>query len=471
MDKRYDWFSVLESPELETWVSKLSSGAIEVYESSHSSRGGNKRARENEFIAISRHLISALYSATHTRSKEKLWVSFPAASGDYAIPSATDASVDTTKIPYSYRRFCDVRDCLIKLEWIKVEPEITNRRHRLMYPTGDLLYALKRIDLKWLKITPRIPELLVELGDVKRDRNGEPIRNKRFKTTKVSLPVINTPTVQAYRSRLFDQNTAYTEHCISLSLNDAQLKELETAMAAEGVEHRYLDFAQVQMTRIFARGDMNKGGRFYQPWWQNIPSAYRKYILIDGESIVECDYSSMALSQIYAKMGVSNDGVKDLYDLGLPNWPGRADERRDVIKKFVISLLNDEDGIYRLKKSKSLVIGLDHDALLDLLYSKHPNLVPYVEAKIGLKLHFEDSGIADAILSFCSSRGIVVLPVHDSFIVVKRHEGQLIEIMTRTFQGQYSSSSPVGIDVEQGIAQQLDQGSIMGKYLQSWQSR
>ena len=32
MDKRYDWFSVLESPELETWVSKLSSGAIEVYE-------------------------------------------------------------------------------------------------------------------------------------------------------------------------------------------------------------------------------------------------------------------------------------------------------------------------------------------------------------------------------------------------------------------------------------------------------
>ena len=220
MDKRYDWFSVLESTELETWVSKLSSGAIEVYESNHSSRGGNKSARENEFIAISRHLISALYSATHTRSKEKLWVSFPAASGDYAIPSAIDASVDTTKIPYSYRRFCDVRDYLIKLEWIKVEPEITNVRHRLMYPTGDLLYALKRIDLKWLKITPRIPELLVELGDVKRDSNGNPIRNKKFEIKKVLLPVINTPVVEAYRSRLFDQNTVYTEHCISLSLND-----------------------------------------------------------------------------------------------------------------------------------------------------------------------------------------------------------------------------------------------------------
>jgi hypothetical protein len=471
MDKRYDSFSVLESPELETCVSKLSSGAIEVYESDHSSRGGNKTARDNEFIAISRHLISALYSATHTRSKEKLWVSFPAASGNYAIPLATDASVDTKKIPYSYRRFCDVRDYLVKLEWIKVEPEITKRRHRLMYPTGDLLYALKRIDLKWLKITPRIPELLVELGDVKRDSNGNPIRNKKFKTKKVLLPVINTPVVEAYRSRLFDQNTVYTEHCISLSLNDVQLQELETAMAAKGVEHRYLDFAQVQMTRIFARGKMNKGGRFYQPWWQNIPSAYRKYILIDGESTVECDYSSMALSQIYAKMGVSSDGVKDLYDLGLPNWLGRADERRDIIKKFIISLLNDEDGIYRLKKSKSLIIGLDHDALLDLLYSKHPNLIPHVEEKIGLKLHFEDSSIADSILSFCSSRGIVVLPVHDSFLVIKRHEDELIQIMTRAFQGQYSSSNPVGIDVDQGVDQLLEPESILGKYLQSWQSR
>ena len=471
MDKRYDWFSVLESTELETWVSKLSSGAIEVYESNHSSRGASKQSRHQEFTKISRHLISALYSAIHARSTKKLWVSIPSASGDYTIPSATKASVDTTKIPYSYTYFCAVREHLLKLKWIEVKPEIPNIRHQLMYPTGDLLYALKRIDLKWLKITPRIPELLVELGDVKRDSNGNPIRNKKFEIKKVLLPVINTPVVEAYRSRLFDQNTVYTEHCISLSLSDVQLKELETAMAAKGVEHRYLDFAQVQMTRIFARGKMNKGGRFYQPWWQNIPSAYRKYILIDGESIVECDYSSMALSQIYAKMGVSNDGVKDLYDLGLPNWLGRADERRDVIKKFIISLLNDEDGIYRLKKSKSLIIGLDHDALLDLLYSKHPNLIPHVEEKIGLKLHFEDSSIADSILSFCSSRGIVVLPVHDSFLVIKRHEDQLIQIMTKAFQGQYSSSSPVGIDVDQGVDQLLEPESIMGKYLQSWQSR
>jgi hypothetical protein len=32
MDKRYDWFSVLESPELELWVTTLSSEVILAYE-------------------------------------------------------------------------------------------------------------------------------------------------------------------------------------------------------------------------------------------------------------------------------------------------------------------------------------------------------------------------------------------------------------------------------------------------------
>ena len=470
MDKRYDWFSVLESPELELWVNTLSSGVILAYEKTHSPRGSSKSKRDAEYIRISRHIISALYSATHARSKTKLWVSFPAATGNYAIPSATKASVDTAKIPYSYRRFCDVRDQLLKLKWIEVQPEVTNVKHKLMYPKGTLLHALKRMDLNWLKITPRRSELLVELSDVERSSNGKPIRNKKFKTKKKSLSVPNTPIVQAYRSSLFDQNANYTEHCISLSVSDDQLKELEEAMANKDSEYRYLDFAQVQMTRIFARGSMSKGGRFYQPWWQNIPSSHRKYILIDGQSTVECDFTAMSLNQLYAKQGIAYTKGEDPYDLGLSDWLGRKDERRNAIKKFVNALLNDEDSIYKLRAQQSSIVdGLTHDELLEKLYRKHPEIKHHIEQKIGLKLHFEDSCIADVIMLFCNKEGIVTLPVHDSFIVIKRHEERLIQIMTKAFQGQYSSSGFVPIDVEQGAEQELDQGSIMGKYLSSWQ--
>ena len=471
MDKRYDWFSVLESSELELWVNILSSEVILAYEKAHLSSGSNKSKRDAEYIRISRHIISALYSATHARSKKKLWVSFPAAAGNYAIPSATNASVDTTKIPYSYRRFCNVRDQLLKLEWIEVQSEVTNVRHKSMYPKGKLLHALKRMDLKWLKIAPRRPELLVELSDVERYGNGKPIRNKKFKTKKKSLLVLNTTIVQDYRSKLFDQNATYTEHCISLSVSDDQLRELEEAMANEDSKYRYLDFSQVQMTRIFARGSMSKGGRFYQPWWQNILSSYRKYILIDGESTVECDFTAMSLNQLYAKEGIPCPKGEDPYDLGLSDWLGQKDERRKPIKKFVNALLNDEDSIYKLRAQQSSIVdGLTHDELLEKLYSKHPKIKHSIEQKVGLKLHFEDSCIADVIMHFCNKDGIVVLPVHDSFIVIKRHEEQLMQIMTKAFQGQYSSSDFVAIDVEQGAEQELAQESIMGKYLSSWQS-
>ena len=178
----------------------------------------------------------------------------------------------------------------------------------------------------------------------------------------------------------------------------------------------------------------------------------------------------MSLNQLYAKEGRAYTKGEDPYDLGLSDWLGKKDERRNAIKKFVNALLNDEDSIYKLREQQSIIVdGLTHDELLEKLYSKHPKIKHYIEQKIGLTLHFEDSCIADVIMLFCSKEGIVTLPVHDSFIVKKRHQERLIQIMTKAFQGQYITSGFVPIDVEQGADQGAEQGSIMGKYLSSWQ--
>jgi hypothetical protein len=34
---------------------------------------------------------------------------------------------------------------------------------------------------------------------------------------------------------------------------------------------RLLNFSHTTMTRVFARSNMSKGGRFYGGWWQYIP--------------------------------------------------------------------------------------------------------------------------------------------------------------------------------------------------------
>ena len=45
------------------------------------------------------------------------------------------------------------------------------------------------------------------------------------------------------------------------------------------------------LRRVFNRDSFEMGGRFYGGWWQNIPSAYRSVITINGYRTVEADYS------------------------------------------------------------------------------------------------------------------------------------------------------------------------------------
>ena len=45
-----------------------------------------------------------------------------------------------------------------------------------------------------------------------------------------------------------------------------------------------------QLHRVFNRASFSQGGRFYGPWWQNIPSELRADITINGIQTVEMDY-------------------------------------------------------------------------------------------------------------------------------------------------------------------------------------
>ena len=71
-------------------------------------------------------------------------------------------------------------------------------------------------------------------------------------------------------------------------------------------------------------------GRFYDGWWQSIPSKdwqYRTHITIDGQRTCEVDYSSVCLRIVYALKGISIDPEEDLYDIGLPEFLLRHKKR------------------------------------------------------------------------------------------------------------------------------------------------
>jgi hypothetical protein len=94
----------------------------------------------------------------------------------------------------------------------------------------------------------------------------------------------------------------------------------------------HLGLSRIQLDRIFSRGSMGKGGRFYGGWWHSLPSDFRPHITIDGMKTCEVDFSSMSLRIIYAERGIQVPVGDDLYDIGLPDWQGSSDPRRKAIK-------------------------------------------------------------------------------------------------------------------------------------------
>ena len=65
--------------------------------------------------------------------------------------------------------------------------------------------------------------------------------------------------------------------------------------------------------RVFSRATLSCGGRFYKHWIQQVPSEFRKFVLIDGDYTCELDYSSMQPRMIYHKENC--DYRDDVYDI------------------------------------------------------------------------------------------------------------------------------------------------------------
>jgi hypothetical protein len=77
-------------------------------------------------------------------------------------------------------------------------------------------------------------------------------------------------------------------------------------------------------------------GRIHGAWWQSIPSAYRRDILIDGEETVELDYSAQVIHIVASMEGIQLTG--DPYTMTLSNLP--VELARDAVKAAIVVMMN-----------------------------------------------------------------------------------------------------------------------------------
>ena len=341
---------------------------------------------------------------------------------------------------HSYRNVNSCVKALEAFDWVIVHKGFVDMGD-FSYPTtlsatGDLLAAFAPHTNLWHKLT----------------LSGDPIvlREKDSSGHRTELIPPASSETDRIRSNLMALNEFISSQVICLNCPNWQLKKLASRMAKQGYQYetsgavkrqraRPLNFSQVLMRRIFAKGRLDRGGRFYGAWWEYIPKNFRRYVTINGQPTVEVDFKEIHPRLLYALHGVTPPD--DLYDLGIrdPNIPydatkGHYKKQRAIIKKFINALINDERGVHRLSVARSVTLGLSHDELLELVFERHPIIKQVLNTDTGLHLQFLDSEIAEAVMLNLMSQGIVALPVHDSFLVREEFLPDLRQDMTSAFE-------------------------------------
>lgn len=237
------------------------------------------------------------------------------------------------------------------------------------------------------------------------------------------------------RKNLKRINRLIEKHNIKLNCDKATKAELIKALGRKSIHDneqvRYIDESATKLYRIFSEGRFDRGGRFYRGWWQQIPQHYRKYITIDNEPTVELDYSRYHISILYAQRGLT-----------LSNDPYTVHPKvsTDIAKYAINAMLNAKNIVREPEAFNAETCGLTWKQFIKIIEDKHKPIVDSHKwnTGYGLTLQFIDSNIAEEIMIYFVKHKILCLPIHDSFIIQKRYENKLKEIMKNTYKKHFN---------------------------------
>lgn len=263
---------------------------------------------------------------------------------------------------------------------------------------------------------PRLRHILPNQLTIIRDENGDPMPYR--------------PTRDIDRQ---DRKTA--------SFNEAITSANVTIGGAENV----VSLAS-PLARIFNKTTA-RGGRYYAGGmsWQNIPASaekaakgrpenadkHRQNLMIDGEKTAELDYSELHPTLLYAELGLPL--TSGAYDL--PGWP------RKLVKtatNVMFNAPNERAALGAIAHHDTMQFMCDPGTpeavrtarqLMQAIEEKHEPIRAAFNSDAGARLMRKDSTMAEGVMDDLTKRGIVVLPVHDSFIVQAKHRDILQSAM------------------------------------------
>jgi hypothetical protein len=230
-------------------------------------------------------------------------------------------------------------------------------------------------------------------------------------------------------------------------------------------------------TRQFANSSWKQGGRFYGGWWQQLPSEHRPDIRIDNTPTTEIDYSGHHPVLLYAEAGINywSEVGGDVYDIpkvdffpSVSGWSRKKkkDSNRLCLKLLLMMLINAESEQLAFSAFRKRIIddypewkngGVARPIRWDeqhlyliaqRIKEKHSPIRKKFGSGAGVKLQYVDSAITEKLLKHFTDRGVVVLPIHDSYVVQEQYGEELRYVMEQLWREQIAASgaSPTAFD-------------------------
>ena len=199
------------------------------------------------------------------------------------------------------------------------------------------------------------------------------------------------------------------------------------------------------LRRVFNNTCFENGGRHYGCPIQGLPKEVRRTVTINGKRTVELDFESLHITMLYHQLGLDIPWTPYLHD--------ESDPLRKVAKRVFNTALNASSSDAAIKsvmrvlafkkkalkkvlqqsnyKGKSLYYSVKN--VLDALIQYHPQIASKINTKQGIWLQRLDSDIASEVLSHFTQKGVLVIPIHDSFIIAEEHKEELLSIMQKEY--------------------------------------
>ena len=166
--------------------------------------------------------------------------------------------------------------------------------------------------------------------------------------------------------------------------------------------------------RIFNE-NFRRGGRWYGPWWQTVPSRVRTGIYLNGEPTCELDIRACHMRLLCAAAGIELGDADPYNGLGLP---------RQEVKLAINVMLNAPSWrsaraalLEQLCGRHGASAGTYFDSIRATIERCFPALNGYWNSGFGVVLQNIDSEICARVQRRLREERVPCLSVHDSFIV------------------------------------------------------